>query len=182
MTLIIIIAVVLALILYFIIEYNGLIKMSNMVREAFSTMDVYLKKRWDLVPNLVETVKGYAAHEKEVLEKVAELRSASYDKLSNEEKITTNEQLGEGIASLFAVAENYPELRASKGFSDLQAQLARIEDEIAQSRKYYNAVVKNMNNKVEMFPSNLVAKMFNFDREKMFEAGADERESVKVDM
>jgi len=153
-----------------------------MTNEAFSTMDVYLKKRWDLIPNLVEVVKGYAKHESSVLENIASLRSSSYDKMSPHDKIDANERLSAGISQLFAVAENYPELKASQNFSELSANLTKIEDEIAQSRKYYNAVVKKNNNKVEMFPSNIIASLFGFKRSKMFEADSNERVNVKVDL
>jgi len=153
-----------------------------MTSEAFSTMDVYLKKRWDLIPNLVEVVKGYAKHESSTLESITSLRSSSYDKMSTNDKIDTNEGLRAGLSQLLAVAENYPELKASQNFSELSAGLIKIEDDIAQSRKYYNAVVKKMNNKVEMFPSNIIAGVFGFKQSKMFEAEEDARSNVKVEL
>lgn len=175
-------AVVVLLAIYIAVQYNGFVKLNNMVKEAFSTMDVYLKKRWDLIPNLVEVVKGYAKHESSVIEKVVKLRNLSYDKMSVVDKIDTNQQLTDGLSKIIAVAENYPNLKASQNFSDLSNQLSKIEDEIANSRKYYNAVVKNLNIKVEMFPSNIVAKMFNFKLSKMFETDASEKDNVKVEL
>ena len=115
-----------------------------------------------------------------MFENIVSLRNSSYDRMSVDAKIDTNEKLSAGISRLFAVAENYPDLKASKNFSDLSAQLAVIENEIAQSRKYYNAVVRNMNTKTEMFPSNIIAGMFGFKQSKMFEAQEEERANVKV--
>jgi LemA protein len=178
----IILGVLLIALIYLVLTYNIFIKLKNLVAEAFSTMDVYLKKRWDLIPNLVEVVKGYAKHESSLLESVVSLRNSSYDKMSLDEKIDTNEKLSAGILRLFAVAENYPDLKASQNFLDLSIQLSKIEDEIAQSRKYYNAVVRNMNTKIEMFPSNIVAGIFGFKRSKMFEAQSEERANVKIEL
>ena len=133
-------------------------------------------------PNLVEVVKGYMKYESGVLEEVVNLRNSSYDKMSLSDKIDANQHLSSGISKIMAVAENYPELEASQNFSDLTHQLSTIEDEIANSRKYYNAVVRNLNTKVEMFPSNIVAKMFNFKLQKMFEANEEEKNNVKVEI
>lgn len=181
----IVLLVVLALcILYFIITYNKLIKLNNETKEGFSTMDVYLKKRWDLIPNIVQVVKGYAKHEKDTLKEIVELRNnvKTYDKLSDEEKIKTNEQISNGLTRLMALAEAYPDLKANENFLSLQKDLTGIEDEIAQSRKYYNAVVRNFNNKVEMIPSNIVAKILGYKPKTMFEANTTERENVKVEL
>ena len=141
----IVIAIVILLILYVVISYNQLVKLNNETKEGFATMDVYLKKRWDLIPNIVEVVKGYAKHEKDTLKEVVEIRNSvkSYDKLSDEQKIKTNEQIAGGITKLMALAEAYPDLKANENFLSLQQSLSGIEDEIAQSRKYYNAVVRN---------------------------------------
>lgn len=182
MVLIIIIGIILLVGVYILVQYNGFVKLSNMAKEAFSTMDVYLKKRWDLIPNLVEVVKGYAKHESSVIEEVVKLRNFSYNKMSLTDKIDTNQQLTASLSKIMLVAENYPDLKASQNFSDLSKQLSKIEDEIANSRKYYNAVVKNLNIKIEMFPSNIVAKMFNFKHSKMFEAEASEKDNVKVEL
>ena len=172
--------IVVLLILYVLVTYNSLVRLRTQVEEGFSTMDVYLKKRWDLIPNLVETVKGYAKHESETLEQVTKLRGASYDSMDTNQKVDVNNQLTAGITKLLAVAENYPELKANENFKELTAQLSKIEDDIANSRKYYNGTVKQMNNKVQMFPSNIIAGMFGFKTSKMFEAAAAERENVKV--
>ena len=166
--------------IYSLLTYNGFIASRNNVKEAFATMDVYLKKRWDLIPNLVEIVKGYMSHEKDTLEKITCLRSRSYESLSSADKININEQIGLGLSKLIAVAENYPNLKANQSFLDLSAQLVRVEEDIANSRKYYNAVVKQWNNKVQMVPSNIVAGMCNFKEEKMYEVPETERETVKV--
>ena len=178
----IIIAILILIVIYALSLYNTFIRLSNRIKEAFSTMDVYLKKRWDLIPNLVETVKGYAKHEKDTLKEVVELRNISYEKMSDEEKIKTNEQLSNNITKIMALAEDYPELKASDNFKDLNKQLTKVEDEIANSRKYYNGVVRIYNNKVEMFPSNIFAKIFGYNSKTMFEASADERENVKIEL
>lgn len=176
----ILIGVVVALVLYVLGAYNGLVKMNNKVKEAFSTMDVYLKKRWDLIPNLVETVKGYASHEQATLASVVQLRNSAYDTMSDSDKIETNQKLTAGISKLMMLAESYPDLKANQNFMNLSAQLGQTETDIAQARKYYNAVARDMNNKVQMFPSNIIAGMFGFKEAKMFEAAAAERENVKV--
>lgn len=178
----IIVAVIVVLLLIYIMStYNKLVRLRNSVREAFSTMDVYLKKRWDLIPNIVETVKGYAKHEKETLEGVIKLRNGAYDNMSAEEKIEANKELSRGITKIMALAENYPDLKANTNFQDLQGQLTRVEEDIANSRKYYNAVVRKFNDKVQMFPSNLIAGLFRFKEEKMFEIVESERDNVKVE-
>lgn len=182
MVLYIVISIVVLIAIYVLVQYNSFVRLSNRVKEAFSTMDVYLKKRWDLIPNLVEVVKGYMKHESGVLEEIVKLRNSSYDKMSLSDKIDTNQQLSSGLSKIMAISENYPELKASQNFSDLTHQLSTIEDEIANSRKYYNAVVRNLNTKVEMFPSNIIAKMFNFKLSKMFEVNEDERNNVKVEL
>jgi LemA protein len=174
-------AVVLALVLFLFGTYNSLVKLRNLVEEAFATMDVYLKKRWDLIPNLVETVKGYAKHESGALQSIIQARSAAYTGMSNEEKLETNRQLTSGLARLMAVAEQYPDLKANQNFMDLSRQLASIETDIANSRKYYNAVVRQMNNAVQVFPKNIVAGLFGFKKMQMFEAAETERENVRVE-
>lgn len=182
MGLYILIAVVAVLAIYVFVTYNSLVKLKLRVDEAFATMDVYLKKRWDLIPNIVETVKGYASHEQATLEKVVALRSGAYNNMSTENKLDVNNKITDALSKLMLVAENYPELKANENFMDLSNQLVQVEDEIANSRKYYNGTVRLMNNKVQMFPSNLVAKMFGFKNMNMFQADAGERENVKVDL
>ena len=178
---IIAIAVVVLILLFVLVTYNSLVRLKNKVEEAFATMDVYLKKRWDLIPNLVETVKGYAKHEKETLTEVIEMRNKSYNQMSDEEKIAANQQLSRGIAKIFALSESYPELKANSNFMDLSNQLSKVEEDIANSRKYYNGVVRSYNDKIAMFPSNLIAGMFGYKRKSMFEADEAERENVKVE-
>lgn len=177
----VIVAVVALLIVYSLICYNRFVKLNNKVKEAFSTMDVYLKKRWDLIPNIVETVKGYANHEKDALKEVVELRNSVYDRMSDDEKIKANEQLSNGISKIMALAEAYPDLKANENFKDLSNQLAKVEDDVANSRKYYNGVVRIYNDKVEMFPSNIFAGIFGYKSRAMFEANASERENIKVE-
>ncbi len=180
---IILIAVVAILIILIItgIGYkNSFVVLSNQVEEAFSTMDVYLKKRWDLIPNLVETVKGYAKHEKETFKDVVELRNSSYSKMNSDEKIAANQRLQQGIARIMALAESYPELKASENFKDLNLQLAEVEKDISNARKFYNGAVKNYNNKVQMIPGCLFAIIFDYHKKEMFTIDATERENVKV--
>ena len=178
----IIITIIVLIVIYALAIYNSFVQLNNKVKEAFSTMDVYLKKRWDLIPNIVETVKGYAKHEKDTLKEVVELRNSTYDKMSDEEKIKTNEQLSSGINKIMALAEAYPDLKANENFKDLSKQLTKVEDDITNSRKYYNGVVRIYNNKVEMFPSNIFAGLFGYKSKAMFEASANERENVKVEL
>lgn len=180
LTLLIVIAAVAVLFILFAVSYNGFVKLRNQSDEAFSTMDVYLKKRYDLIPNLVETVKQYAAHERETLEKIIQARSMAMGAHSFEERTQSENMISSTLRSLFAVSESYPQLRANENFISLQNQLASLEDEISQSRKYYNGVVKVMNNKVEMFPSNLLAVIMGFKRYPYFMADASERQNVQV--
>ena len=179
---IVIIVLVVLILLYIGSTYNSLIKKRNSVDEAFSTMDVYLKKRWDLIPNIVASVKGYAKHEAETLEKVVAARNGRYQDLSDDEKLAANAEVAKGLASIYAVAEQYPDLKANENFMNLNNQLQTTEEDIANARKYYNAVVKAYNNKVQMFPSSIVASMFKFAARKMFLIeNAAEKEAVKVE-
>lgn len=181
-TIIIIVVVVIIVIigLYILSLYNKLVRLTNKIEEAFSTMDVYLKKRWDLIPNLLETTKGYMKHEKEVLTELTDLRKKGYDKLSNEEKIQTNEKMSIGLEKLMAVAENYPDLKANTNFQQLSSNLTKVEEDIANARKYYNGTVRTYNDTVEMFPSNIIAKKFGYTTKEMFEVDEKERENVQV--
>lgn len=174
--------IILIIIIYVFIIYNSFISLDNSVKEAFSTMDVYLKKRWDLIPNLVETVKGYAKYEEETLTKIAKLRSNIYDKMTSEQKIRNNEELSNDIPKIIALKEAYPELKANENFIDLNNKLTKIEDDLANARKYYNGTVRIYNNKVQMFPNNIFAKLFNFKTKRMFEACLEEREGVIVSL
>lgn len=182
MTLYIIIGILVLLTIYILATYNGLVKANNLVKEAFSTMDVYLKKRWDLIPNLVEVVKGYAKHENEILDEITSLRTNSYESMSTDKKIDVNQQLSQGISKIMAISENYPDLKASENFLQLSNDLTKIEDDIANSRKYYNGSVRLFNNKIEMFPSNIVASIFGFKQANMFEANTEEKNNVKVEL
>lgn len=176
----IVIAVVVIIILYAMVTYNSFVKLNNSLKEAFSTMDVYLKKRWDLIPNLVETVKGYVVHEENTLKEVVELRNSSYDNMSSNDKIKTNQALSKDINKIMFLAESYPDLKASTNFQDLSRELAKTEEDIANARKYYNAVTEQFNNKVEMFPSNIFAKLYGYKHQNMFQTEETERENVKV--
>lgn len=176
------IIVVVLLVLWAIGAYNGFVKLRNMVEEAFSTMDVYMKKRYDLIPNLVETVKGYAKHEASTLENVVQARNMAQNAATPEERIKNDNMLTGTLKSLFAIAEAYPDLKANTNFIDLQNQLRIVEDDIANSRKYYNAVVRDYNTKTEVFPSSIIAGMFKFARKPMYEVDApEERQNVKVE-
>ncbi len=177
----IILAVLVVLIIWVIIVYNNLVKGLNKVEEAFSTMDVYLKKRYDLIPNLVETVKGYAKHESETLEKVIQARNLAMNAQGVDDKLAKEQKFQSLLGSLYAIGEQYPDLKADRNFLDLQGELKNLESEIANSRKYYNAIVMKFNNQVMTFPSNLLAGMFNFHRQPMYEiSDAAQRENVKV--
>ena len=177
-----IIGIITVIFLYIFITYNSLVKSNNYVQEAFSTMDVYLKKRWDLIPNLVEVVKGYAKHEQEIIEKITVLRTNSYENMSTNKKININEQLTQDLSKIMVITENYPDLKANQNFIELNRNLVKIEDEIANSRKYYNGSVRIFNNKIQMFPSNIIAKIFGFHLANMFEADTNEKNNVKVDV
>ena len=159
--------------------YNGLITLRVRVEEAWSDITVQLKRRADLIPNLIETVKGYAAHEKEVFEKVTEARSAVMDatKKGPKEAAQAENQFEQALKSLFAVAEAYPDLKASQNFSELQAELVDTEDKIQASRRFYNGGVRDLNTKIQVFPNNLVAGMFGFKSREFFEV--DDMASVE---
>ena len=180
--LIVIGGILLICLLWLAISYNVLTKLKVGVEEAVSAMDVQMKKRCDLVPNFVNTVKGYAKYEKELLENVVKYRNLATSASNSEEKIKADGALSGAITKLFAVAENYPELKADTNFKDLQSTLKEVETEIAASRRYYNAVVKSYNIKVRVFPSNLVANMFKFKSMPMYEIeDKTERANVNVE-
>ena len=173
-------AVLLVILIFFIMAYNKAVVLKNYVKEAFSTMDVYLKKRWDLIPNLLETVKAYASHERGVFEKVAELRGQNYGSMNSNLKININQKLDIGLSKLLAVAENYPDLKANQNFAKLMDQLSEVEDEIANSRKYYNGTVRELNTYTQVFPSNVICAISGIRSEKLFEINESQREAVKV--
>jgi LemA protein len=167
-------------VVWFISAYNNGITLKNYKNEAFATMDVYLKKRWDLIPNLLETTKGYAEHEKEVFEKVTQLRNQNYTNMSDDEKVGLNKQLSFGLSKLLAVAENYPDLKANENFNNLALELSNIEGEIASARKYYNGTVREFNNYLEYFPTNIIGAIFRFEKGSFFEIDEAQRENVQV--
>ncbi|MBQ7707148.1 MAG: LemA family protein [Lachnospiraceae bacterium] len=178
----IVIGIFLFLIILFAAMYNSFVKMDNKVKEAFSTMDIYLVKRWNMIPKLVDVVKAYAEHEKATFESITSLRSNSYDSMNDAEKLKANEKLSRELNKIMAVAEGYPELKSSENFIDLSNKLFKVEDEIANSRKYYNGVVRLFNNKTETFPGNIFAGIFGFKSKAMFEAEAFERNDVGINM
>lgn len=178
----IILAVIILIIIYAFILYNNFISLDNKVKEAFSTMDVYLKKRWDLIPNLVETVKGYAKYEEETLTRVTKLRNNVYNEMTNDEKIINNEELSSGVSKIMALKEAYPELKANENFIDLSNKLTKIEDDIANARKYYNGTVRIYNNKVQMFPNNIFAKLFGYKTKRMFEASLEDKQNIRINL
>ena len=178
----IILAVIILIIIYAFILYNNFINLDNKVKEAFSTMDVYLKKRWDLIPNLVETVKGYAKYEEETLTRVTKLRNNVYNEMTNDEKIINNEELSSDVSKIMALKEAYPELKANENFIDLSNKLTKIEDDIANARKYYNGTVRIYNNKVQMFPNNIFAKLFGYKTKRMFEASLEDKQNIRINL
>ncbi len=160
--------------------YNSLVSLKVKIKEAWSQIDVQLKRRTDLIPNIVETVKGYASHEKEVFENVTKARSALMSAQNPKEAGEADQMLGSALKSLFAVAEAYPELKAQEGFINLQKELSDTEDKVAYSRQFYNSVVRQYNEKIVVFPSNIIAGSFGFKPEEFFEAEEAERKSVEV--
>lgn len=176
----ILIGIILILIVYLVATYNGFVILKTRIGEALSGIDVQLKRRADLIPNLVETVKGYAKHEKSVFENVTRARAALLKAESLPQKAEANNMLTGALKSLFAVAEAYPALRASENFQDLQRQLEDTEDKVAYSRQFYNSNVLDYNTKVKIFPSNLIAGSFGFKEYEFFEATDEEKKKVKV--
>ena len=162
------------------IIYNKLVTLKNKVEDQWSQIDVNLKRRYDLIPNLVETVKGYAKHEKDTLENVIKARNAFGDAKGQEEEMKASEDLTRAVSKLFALAESYPDLKANENFLNLQNELKETEDKISYSRQFYNDTVMMYNNKVQMFPSNIIANMFNFKTEVFFEVEESERKNVEV--
>lgn len=179
--LIVLIVIVVLIILWFIGVYNSLITLRNRVRDQWAQIDVQLKRRFDLIPNLVNTVKGYAKHESDTLENVVKARNTYVTASTPEEKMAANNELSNTLTKLFALSENYPDLKANTNFLQLQSELQDTENKIATARQFYNDTVISYNNKVEMVPSNIVASMFHFGKEEFFKANEQERENVKVE-
>lgn len=178
--LIIIVVIILFLVLYFISTYNSLVSLRNKVKDSWSQIDVVLKNRNDLIPNLVETVKGYAKHEKTTLDAVITARNKAVNAKTSEEEMKASGEVTEALGRLFALAENYPDLKANQNFMDLQNKLNEIEEKIRFARQFYNDTVLTYQNKLEMFPSNIVANMFGFKPYTFFEATEEERKNVNV--
>lgn len=176
----IILIIIVLLVLYVISTYNNLVGLRNKVKDQWAQIDVQLKRRFDLIPNLVETVKGYTSHEKSTLEAVVKARNEYLSSDTPEDKMKANDDLNKVVTKLFALAEAYPELKADTSFKELQTTLTETEDKISYARQFYNDVAMKYNNKIEMFPSNIVAGMFNFKASAYFNATEEERENVKV--
>ena len=177
---IIILVVIAVLVLWIVATYNSLVSLRNRVRDSWSQIDVQLKRRFDLIPNLVETVKGYTKHESETLENVVKARNTYLSANTPEEQMKADGELTKAVSKLFALSESYPDLKANTNFLELQSELNETENKIAMSRQFYNDIVMQYNNKVEMVPSNIVAIIFKFTKETYFEANDAERENVKV--
>ncbi len=169
-----------ALLLWVLFTYNGLVSLRNRVREAWSQIDVQLKRRSSLIPNLVETVKGYAKHEKQVFEEVTRARSALVGAKSPHEAAAANDMLSGALKSLFAIAEAYPNLRASENFKQLQEEISDTETKVAASRQFYNTNVLDLNNSLEQVPSAWIGKIFDFQKEDFFRATEEEKKDVEV--
>jgi len=176
-----IIGIIVVIVLAIISIYNSLVRLRIQCDNAWSDIDVQLKRRWDLIPNIVETVKGYAAHEKGTFEAVTQARANAMNAQGPEQKAQAEGFLTQALKSLFAVAEAYPQLRAVESFTELQATLNQIEEAVQNARRYYNAVVRDLNTKIAMFPSNLVAGICNFTPRQFFEMAEGERVVPKVD-
>ena len=178
-TTIIIIAVVVVIILAIIGMYNNLVKLRNNRENAFADIDVQLKQRFDLVPQLVATVKGYATHEKELLENITAARTAGVNATSIDDKIKADQQLTSALAGLKVQVEAYPDLKANQNFMQLQGELADIENKLAAVRRYFNSATRELNNAVQTFPGNIIAGMFGFHKEAMYEIEASQRAEVE---
>lgn len=179
--LIVVVVLVVLLLIYVASTYNKLVDLRNRVHDQWSQIDVQLKRRFDLIPNLVNTVKGYAKHEEKTLEQVIEARNNYNKATTQDEKMAANNELSQTLSHLFAVAENYPDLKANTNFLELQTELQDTENKIAMARQFYNDTVLTLNNKIEMFPSNIIAGLFHFKKEEFFQAGEEERQNVKVE-
>lgn len=175
-----IIAVVVLIVLWVILTYNKLVKLRNKVKNQWSQVDVQLKKRFDLIPNIVETVKGYAAHEKDTLEAVVNARNSAVDAKTPGAEMEANNQLTSALGKLFALSESYPELKADTNFLNLQNSLKEVEDKIAYARQFYNDIVMKYKDAIQTFPTVLIAGMLGFKEEQFFEASDEEKQNVKV--
>jgi LemA protein len=172
--------VVVLLVLVFILSYNGLVRLRNRIDNAWSQIDVQLKRRYDLIPNLVETVKGYASHERQVLENVTQARANAINAQGPAQQADAENMLSGALKSLFAVAEAYPDLKANQNFLSLQEELTSTEDRVAYARQFYNDSVLSYNNKLQTFPRNVIAGMFNFEKREYFEGEPEATGPVRV--
>ena len=177
---IILIAVAVVLLLYVIVAYNGLVRLRNRVENAWAQIDVQLRRRYDLIPNLIETVKGYATHERETFQRVTEARSRGINASGVGEQAQAENMITSALKSLFAVAEAYPDLKANQNFLELQEELSGTEGRIAYARQFYNDSVLRLNTKIETFPTNIVANTFHFEPQEYFEADDTSRGPVSV--
>ena len=179
----IIIWVVALVVIYIIAKYNGLVKFRNVRKQSFADIDVQLKQRFNLIPNLISTVKGYAKHEEWTLEKLTKARTSFLNAWESVNwKIAADNMLAGAMKSIFAVAENYPDLKANTNFLELQTELSDIENKIAASRRFFNSTTQEYNTYIEVFPNNVIAGMFNFKTEEMYEVkNTEERENIKVE-
>lgn len=178
--LLIIVVIIILIVAWAIKVYNSLISLRNRVKDQWAQIDVQLKRRFDLIPNLVETVKGYTKHEKETLEAVINARNTYVSATTPDEQMKADGELTQAISKLFALTESYPDLKANTNFQHLQTELTETESKIALARQFYNDVVLMYNNKVEMVPSNIIASIFKFKKEVFFEANEEERKNVSV--
>jgi len=176
----VIVGIVAVIVLYIIVTFNSLISLKNRVENAWSQIDVQLKRRYDLIPNLINTVKGYMKHEKGTLTELTKMRSQLISG-SMDQKAKANNMVSEALKTLFAVAENYPKLQASENFKMLQEELSGTESKIAYARQFYNDNVMSLNNKIQQFPSSIIARMLSFAQKEFFKAGEAERGAVKVE-
>jgi len=176
----IIIILVIIFVIYPIFAYNSFIKLRNRVKEAASDIEVQLKRRYDLIPNIIQSVKGYASHEKQVFEDVTAARAKAISAQGLKEKAQAEQELSNTLKSLFAVAENYPELKANTNFLELQKELSDTENKIQAARRFYNSMVLELNTKIESFPSNVIAKIFKFQLAEFFDMDEKEKEPIKV--
>lgn len=176
----IVLGIIVILILAFIGIYNSLVSKRNKVKNSWSQIDVQLKRRFDLIPNLVNTVKGYATHERETLEKVVEARNKFVSATTPDQAMEANRELTQVLGKLSVVVEQYPDLKANTGFIELQKELSETENKIGFSRQFYNDVVMDYNNTVQSFPSNIIARMFGFTEQPFFQAEENERNNVEV--
>jgi LemA protein len=169
------------LILWLAISYNSLVSKRNSAEKAFASIDVMAKKRYDLIPNLVATVQRYMKHERETLTRITEMRArATSGNISDEEKIDLDQKISRDVSGIMVAVENYPELKASTNFIQLQGSLNEVEEQLSAARRFYNAAVTDLNNAIQMFPTNIVASVFNFQTKKLFESTEPERQNIDV--